>query len=264
MSARRILLLARALLLMPVLAISLATTMVQAGETFQIVAESDWFPYSAERDGRADGMAVDLVRAAYGAAGHQVSFVSQPYARCLEEVEKGLQLGCFDTTREPENEARFLFHQVPLFSATIVIIAPIDSTAADLTASDLQGERVAVTNGYTYGEPFQSDASVDKDVVTTDLALLRVVALKRAAYGVIYDRVMASLIAENAGELSGKVKVVGVLNEQELYVSFSKERQEAVKAMAELDRGLALIKANGTYAAIEQKWVARFSVAGSL
>jgi polar amino acid transport system substrate-binding protein len=236
----------------------------RADEPIQLVAEDDWYPYSGRRNGQAEGMAVDLVRAAYAAAGHKVSFVSEPYARCLEEVEKGLQLGCFDTTREPENEARFLFHKVPLFAARIVIIAPIDSAAAGVTGRDLKGERVAVTNGYTYGEPFQSDAEVNKDVVTSDLAVLRVVALKRADYGVIYDRVMASIIAENAGELSGKVKVVGVLAEQELYVSFSKQRPEAPKAMAALDRGLALIKADGTYDAIEQKWEARFSVAGSL
>ncbi|MBK8159883.1 MAG: transporter substrate-binding domain-containing protein [Rhodospirillaceae bacterium] len=252
------------LILLVLLAPALPAPFARADEPFQLVAEDDWFPYSGERNNVAEGMAVDLVRAAYDAAGHQVTFISQPYARCLEEVEQGLQLGCFDTTREPENEARFLFHKVPLFAARIVIIAPVDSAAADLVAGDLQGERVAVTNGYTYGEPFQSDATVDKDVVTSDLAVLRLVALRRASYGVIYDRVMASLIAENAGELGGKVKVVGLLAEPELYVSFSKQRPEAAEAMAALDRGIALIKANGTYAAIEERWAARFSVAGSL
>ena len=252
------------LILVMLLASVLPGPSARADEPFQLVAEDDWYPYSGQRNGEAEGMAVDLVRAAYAAAGHKVSFVSEPYARCLEEVEKGLQLGCFDTTREPANEARFLFHKTPLFAARIVIIAPIDSAAAELTASDLKGERVAVTNGYTYGEPFQSDAAISKDVVTSDLAVLRVVALKRATYGVIYDRVMASIIAENSGELGGKVKVVGVLAEPELYVSFSKQRPEAAEAIAALDRGLALIKADGTYAAIEEKWAARFSVAGSL
>lgn len=234
-----------------------------AQEHYSLVAESDWYPYSAERDGKLAGLAVDLVRAAYEAAGARVDFVSMPYARCLEEVEAGWQLGCFDTTREPANEARFRFHQTPLFSASIVIIAPADSTAEDLEPADLKHQRVAVTNGYTYGEPFQSDAAVDKDVVKNDLAILRVVALKRAAYGVIYDKVMAHLLAEHSEELAGKVKIVGLLFRPDLYVSFSKKRPEATAAMATLDRGLEMIRADGTYHAIEQQWASRFSVAGA-
>jgi polar amino acid transport system substrate-binding protein len=234
-----------------------------AGDPVTIVAESDWYPYSAERDGAPEGMAVDLVRAAFEAAGVDLRLVSQPYARCLEEVESGMQLGCFDTTREPANEARFLFHDQPLFSARIVIIAPSDTDADGLTPADLKGEVVAITNGYTYGEPFQSDAGVQKEVVTSDLAILRVVALKRTSYGAIYERVMAHLLSEHAAELAGKVKVVGLLSEPDLYVSFSKKRPDSAAAIAALDRGLALIRANGVHQEIEQRWAARFSVAGA-
>jgi polar amino acid transport system substrate-binding protein len=236
---------------------------VFAEETFQIVAENDWYPYSALRDGKPQGMAVDLVRAAYQAAGAEVEFVSQPYARCLEEVEAGWQLGCFNTTLEPATVARFRFHQAPLFSANIVIIAPVDSPAHDLDPGDLKNQRVAVTNGYTYGEPFQSDASVDKSVVKNDLSILRVVAMKRVPYGVIYDKVMAHLLAEHSAELAGKVKVVGLLFQPDLYISFSKKRPEATAAMAALDRGLEIIRKNGTYHDIEQLWATRFSVAGA-
>lgn len=245
--------------------VALATLVTNAAaeETYKIVAENDWYPYSALRDGKPEGMAVDLVRAAYQAAGAKVEFVSQPYARCLEEVEAGWQLGCFDTTREPATEARFRFHDVPLFSANIVIIAAADADAHDLGPRDLENQHVAVTNGYTYGEPFQSDASVDKDVVKNDLAILRVVAMKRVPYGVIYDKVMAHLLAEHGGELSGKVKIVGLLFQPDLYVSFSKKRPEATAAMRALDRGLEIIRQNGTYREIEQHWASRFSVAGA-
>ncbi|WP_374380820.1 substrate-binding periplasmic protein [Dongia sp.] len=232
-----------------------------AQQKVTLVAENDWFPYAAERHGAPEGMAVDLVRAAYAAAGVELDLVSLPYARCLEEVAKGVRLGCFDTIREPETLARFLFHKEPLFSARIVIIAPIDATVENLTAADLKGQTVAVTNGYTYGEPFQSDATIKKDVAKNDLAILRLVANQRDPYGVIYDKVMAHLLAEHGGELAGKVKVVGLLTEPDLYVSFSKERPDAQAAMAALDKGLGIIRANGTYAEIEERWSLRFSVA---
>lgn len=240
-----------------------AASAARAEGPLTIVAENNWFPYSAERDGALQGLAVDLVRAAYRAAGREVSLVSLPYARCLEEVEAGRELGCFDTIREPANEARFLFHDVPLFAATIVIVAPADATVQGLTPADLKGQNVAVTNGYTYDEPFQSDGDVHKIVVTSDLSLLRVVGFKRAPYGVIYDKVMSSLLSEHADELAGKVKIVGILSHPELYISFSKTRPEAAGAIADLDRGLASIKADGTYQSIEKDWAARFNVDGA-
>ena len=258
-------------LIIACLALSAMIAPARAEERYTIVAENDWYPYSALRQsepggepgGQPEGMAVDLVRAAYAAAGAKVDLVSQPYARCLEEVEAGWQLGCFDTTREPTTEARFRFHAVPLFSANIVIIAPAESTEHDLGPGDLKGRNVAVTNGYTYGEPFQSDPTVNKDVVKNDLAILRVVAMKRVPYGVVYDKVMAHLLAERGSELAGKIKIVGLLFQPDLYVSFSKKRPEATAAMAALDRGLEIIRKNGTYREIEQHWAARFSVAGA-
>jgi polar amino acid transport system substrate-binding protein len=93
------------------LLLGLALSNARAEDTFRLVAENDWFPYSAERHGAPEGLAVDLVRAAFEAAGSKVELVSQPYARCLSEVEAGRQLGCFDTIREPSTEARFLFHE---------------------------------------------------------------------------------------------------------------------------------------------------------
>src|SRR5262245_40898464 len=125
-------------LLASLLALSLLASPTHAEERYRIVAENDWYPYSAMRNGEPVGLAVDLVRAAYDAAGAKVDFVSQPYARCLEEVEAGWQLGCFDTTREPANEARFRFHAKPLFSANIVIVAPADSAVQDLVPADLK------------------------------------------------------------------------------------------------------------------------------
>ena len=46
-----------------------AATEAFAQQRVTLVAENDWFPYSAERHGEPEGMAVDLVRAAYKAAG---------------------------------------------------------------------------------------------------------------------------------------------------------------------------------------------------
>ncbi|TDQ82068.1 amino acid ABC transporter substrate-binding protein (PAAT family) [Dongia mobilis] len=233
-----------------------------ADRAITIVAENDWFPYASDQDGQPVGMAVDLVRAAFAAAGAELELVIQPYARCLEGLELGRQAGCFNTIREPANEARFLFHAAPLFSARILIVAPADSTASGLGPLDLEGQAVAVTNGYTYDEPFQSSTRVDKDVASSDLAVLRLVALKRVPYGVIYEQVMAHLMSQHGGELAGNIKVVGVLSQPDLYVSFSRIHPDTPRAIAALDRGLALIRADGTYDEITRRWATQFNLVG--
>jgi polar amino acid transport system substrate-binding protein len=138
-----------------------------------------------------------------------------------------------------------------------VIVAPADSQEHDLTSADLQGKNVAATIGYTYGEPFQSDPTVDKDFVQSDVAILRLVANKRAAYGVIFDMVMNNLVAEHPEELAGKIKIVGILSRQDLYISFSLRHPGAKEAAALIDRGLARIKADGTYRRLEESWQSR-------
>ena len=40
-----------------------------AGERVVLVAEDDWYPYSAKRNGQSEGLSVDIVRAAFASAG---------------------------------------------------------------------------------------------------------------------------------------------------------------------------------------------------
>jgi polar amino acid transport system substrate-binding protein len=122
--------------------------LVNAQETFTLIAEDDWYPYSSKREGKPVGLAVDIVHAAYEAAGVSVELVSRPYARCMLEVKQGKFVGCFDTSKDALTEKDYLYHQQPLFYATFGIYARSDH-AQKMTAADLAGKKVGLTNGYT-------------------------------------------------------------------------------------------------------------------
>lgn len=240
----------RTLLIATLLAVSAAAA---TSPTVRIGAEDDWYPYSAQRGGKPVGLAADIVRAAYAAVGIQVELVPLPYARCMKLTEDNLLAGCFDTLRNPLLEPRYRWHRQPLFKARIDIYAPIGAPDKPITIADLHSKRIAVTNGYDYGAPFDSDKTMQRDVGDSDLFALRKLALGRVDYALVYDRIVASLLREHP-ELRGTFKPVGTLIEPDIYISFSRKFPGVQHDIDWFDEGLARLHASGEYDRIETKW----------
>lgn len=223
-------------------------------QTITLVGEDDWYPYSAQKDGKLRGFAVEVIEAAYASVDVNVTFKSAPYARCLMLVETGQELGCFDSLKDSKLSADFLFHQEPIFKAEIGIYGLSNSEDSGLRASDMRGRKVGLTHGYTYTDSIDKDGSIQREEAPTDLSNLRKLLLKRSEYSLVYTRIVDHLVHRYPQEFKGKIKQVGTINIDRLYVSFSKKREESVKYAALLDQGLRKIKGNGQYAKIEQRW----------
>ncbi|MBC3880741.1 transporter substrate-binding domain-containing protein [Undibacterium sp. LX40W] len=223
-------------------------------QTITLVGEDDWYPYSAQKDGKLRGFAVEVIEAAYASVDVTVNFKSAPYARCLMLVETGQELGCFDSLKDSKLSAEFLFHQEPIFKAEIGIYGLITSEESGLRASDMSGRKVGLTHGYTYTDAIDKDSSIQREEAPTDLSNLRKLLLKRSEYSLVYTRIVDYLVHRYPQEFKGKIKQVGTINVDRLYVSFSKKREESAKYAALLDQGLRKIKSNGQYAKIEQRW----------
>lgn len=223
-------------------------------QVITLVGEDAWYPYSAVKDGRLQGFAVDVLAAAYAEVNVTVKFKSAPYARCLMLAQSGQELGCFDSIYSSKLAQNFLFHQEPIFQAQIGIYALSDSLESNLTDVSMRGKVVGVTHGYTYSEDIDRGISIQREVAPTDHSNLRKLLIKRSDYAVIYTRVFDYLMVKFPGEFKGKVKRVGTIAEENLFVSFSKQRPDAVKYADLLDQGLRKIRSNGKYAKLEQKW----------
>ena len=201
-----------------------------AGEPLRIGAEDDWAPYSSAADGKPVGFAVDLVRAAWAAAGVPVELVSLPYARCMKQVDRGVLAGCFDTLRDVKTEPQYRWHQQPLFKA-----------------------RIGTTHGYDYGVAFDADKSMLRDVAPSDLSSLRKLVAGRVDYALVYDRV-ANQIAKNHTTLGKGFELQGILVEPHIYISFARNYPGIERIVSQFDEGLAIIRRSGEYARIEARW----------
>jgi polar amino acid transport system substrate-binding protein len=230
------------------------TASAWAVDKVRIGAEDDWRPYSSVSGGAPVGFAVDIVKAAWAAAGVSLELVPLPYARCMRMVDNGDLDGCFDTLRDARTEPHYRWHRQPLFKARIAIYGragPQDSKILGL--ADLLGRRIGVTNGYDYGETFDNDSRMVRDAAASDLITLRKLVAGRVDYALVYDRV-ASHIADLNPELAPLFVQRGVLAEPLLYLSFRRKGDDLTALIARFDRGLEQIRKSGEYARIEARW----------
>ncbi len=226
-----------------------------AGDRIRIGAEDDWSPYSSVSKGKPVGFAVDVVRAAWAAAGVDVELVPLPYARCMKDVDRGVLAGCFDTLRDPILESRYLWHSQPLFRARIGIYGRAENgnERTDLSLASLRGKRVGVTHGYDYGEAFDGDSTMLRDVAPSDLSSFRKLLAARVDYVLVFDRV-ANAIAKAHPELGKGFSLQGVLVEPNLYISFSRTYPGIERIVMQFDQGLAKVRSSGEYARIDARW----------
>lgn len=230
-------------------------------ETIVINAEDDWSPFSsitADKNS-AEGLSVDLVRAAFATQGIEVQFMPVPFARCLYETEQGKVVACFNTSITEENKAKFLWPSVPLLTEGLSILALSESTMKNLNPKDLEGHLVGITNGYTYPTSFMNNKKISKDISRTDTVQLKKILAKRIEYGIV-NTTPAMLLINSSPATRGKIKIVGTVELSLLYLNFSKKHQDGQRLLAAFEEGLKTIHSNGTYERIQHNFNIKYGL----
>jgi len=219
-------------------------------ETILLGAENDWIPYS-NADGT--GMSNDIVRAAFKAVGIDVKFRVAPYNRLLKGVQEGTLPGAFNVPKEPSIEDLYIFGKTPLFTARSAYYQNRERPLSATRKEDLKNnERVGVVFEYGYGDFFQKNDRIQKIGVKSDLLNLRKLAKGRLDTTILYEKTAAKLIKDN--HLTDKIEKAFDSETADIYVAFSKKFPKAQYYADKLDKGLAKIKADGTYDAILKKY----------
>ena len=230
-----------------------------AARTFTLIAENDWFPLTAQRNGGVEGMAVDIVRAAYAAVDVQVNFKTEIFIRCMHSVEQGEALGCFNSAKDPASQARYLYHKRPLYEVTVGLFS-MKATGRPLKQEDLIGRTVGITNGYDYGPLVESDPRIHRQKTPSDLGNLRMLVAGRVEFSPITTRVAGYLFKTHPELFRQRPVLVGDIGQFPEFVAFSRKHPEAQEAADLLDKGLDLIHKNGTLKKIESEWAERYPV----
>lgn len=234
------------------LLLSLGPSLVQA-ETFRIGAEDDWFPYTAFRNGKIQGMSVDIVRAAFAASKVDIELVPYPYSRCMDTAQRGEIMACFNTLPNKQIASQYLLPKYPLFNDDILLWANSKTAKPMTSLTALAKQSVAVTIGYEYGPEFDSMTSFKRVPVRRDLNGFLMLQRGRVDYAAAYRGTAEALFAERA-ELKGAFTPVATLTHARVFLSFTRKDPRAADLISHFDQGMQIIHTNGTYQRILDHW----------
>ncbi|WP_374034991.1 substrate-binding periplasmic protein [Bdellovibrio bacteriovorus] len=221
----------------------------------KLMVEDSWPPFAFREKDRAVGMSVDIVRAAFKQVGESIELVQVPYPRCLAQTQSGKFPACFNSAHSREMDADFLFPKEPLFKSKGLIVALRTGTAVKAQkVKDLEGQSVALPNGFPFGVEFDENTKIKKVFTANDLTSLMMLNSRRVGF-VAIDEYVFYYYLKNKPEFRDRFKVIVEMSEEPIYVHFSRKHADAKVLLKKFEVGLAMLKASSGYKSILENWV---------
>lgn len=216
-------------------------------------AEIDYPPFSiVDKNGKADGFSVELLRAALAAMGRKVVFRTGPWDEVRGWLERGEIQALPLVGRTPEREALFDFTVPYMTLHGAIVVCDGESGIRDL--EDLRGRRVAVMKGDN-AEEYLRRKERGIDIHTTPTFEI---ALKELAAGqydaVVMQRLVALRLIQQTGltELRVLDRPIEGFKQDFCFAVRRSDRE----TLALLNEGLSIVMADGTYRHLHSKWFA--------
>lgn len=242
--------------------------LADAGEATLRFGWIDWDPYQFEetrdRERVLTGLDIELVREISLRAGQRLEFERRPWG----EVLRGLEDGTIDMSvgyRRPERDA-FVHYSFPYRLETEVIVVRRGDAAAwpqrDLTnlLDAMRGRfRIGVVEGYVYGperfdahlgDPANAEFVISSSSDRESLEKL----LAGAVDGVVMDRTVAATIAWRNGWLGAVEELPLVINQDHVFVLFSKASTTQAQVDA-FNQSLVRLRDDGEYSQIVRTYL---------
>lgn len=210
---------------------------------------------------RADGagFANEVVRAAFHAAGAEVSLRVVPYARCKHMVIEGTVVACFSMSRDPRLHGSVIFPSMPIFTCYADLV---ENSAHPVHVAHLNelphGTIVGTVLGYEYPDAVRQavkTGAIVLDEAPSEDMLLRKLAAGRLPLAIVNVNESKSLGYLSAvSHISAAPVSVDRVGTLQSYLGFSAKHPGAKAAMQKYEEGMRKITANGVLAAITRRW----------
>lgn len=226
--------------------------LAQSGEKTIVAAADPWPPYVDQKN-PTEGLALEIIRAAFKTQGYAVKMEWVPWTRALD----GIKGGKYDILPDAwivEEQAKFLAYSEPLATNEIKFIKRKGDPFEYNGLESLKGKRVGIVKDYGYTDAFIGSALFTRDE-STDL-MVNVAKLVASRVDLtLEDELVARfrMKSENPALLSQVEFTRSSLSSVGLHVA-AKKSTHGKEILDAVDKGLAIIKANGTYAQLFAKY----------
>ena len=214
----------------------LLSPVLAQGETLRI-CNTDWPPYASLKDGRIQGITVDILEEAARRSGDQFIFTQMPWKRCLLKVKENEFHAAADSTNRPGYLYGPTVTAVFAQNAWVRVNSRLQSYNGLET---LEEKQVGLVSGYVYPDYITKNERISVDYVNLDETNLKKLAMGRVDMA-ISDLVNSQVIADRFGlEIRPLVPVVSV---NLLYPVFGPAFPDQ---QARIDQALASMQQDGT------------------
>ncbi|KWS41796.1 substrate-binding periplasmic protein [Pseudomonas syringae] len=216
-----------------------------AAEKLRLVADP-WPPFT-DALLLNGGLATDIVNTALRRAGYTTLYEQVPWARAMLGLSQGrhdvLINAWFseERTKIGQFSAEYLLNRVRFIKRK-------ESPIGTLTHEQLHKYMIAVVRGYAYAPAFDNDTELQKVPVQNFSTAIRMLAAERVDLTLEDEYVARYNLAMEPDEVRDRVEFLpGSLSDNSLHILVSLKNPHHEKIVADFDREIAAMKADGTY-----------------
>ena len=242
-------------ILLSILIFCLSVIPSMANEKTIVAAADPWPPFLDPATPK-EGLSLEIARAAYETQGYTVEMNYVPWARAIDGVKKG-KYDILPNTWITEERKTFLMFSDPYAVNNIKFIKNLDDPFEFEGMESLAGKKIGTIRGYGYGDTFLNATHfVREDVTDLMTNIKKLTHSSRRIDLTLEDEIVArvSIGNENPGLLSKIAFTKNALSSNNLYVSSGLQNPRHKEIIEAFNKGLAIIKANGTYARIMEAY----------
>jgi len=234
----------------------LLTQAVWARPPLSVCAEDQWPPFSFIQANRPAGASLDLVAAAFAAAGWQVQFESGSYTRCMQLVRDGHFDALVDVAQNDERKPQLLWPKQALLILELHLVSSQPRGNAPLGFEAMQHKRVGITLGYEYPNRMLSQPDIHLVESPSELGNFHHLARGDLDFMLLSRGTLATLRDKLTKEERRHIYDWGQIDELPLYLAFSLHTAEGQQAAEAFDQGITTLRKSGRAQQVMDRWKA--------
>ena len=218
-----------------------------------ITAAGDPWPPFLDPDHPQQGVATELVKAAFASQGHELKLTFVPWQRALDGVKEGEYDVLIGAWKTQEREG-FLKFSEPYLSNDVKFIKKKGSDFEYSGMDSLTGKTIGTVRGYGYGDTFEKASNFKREEAANLMPSILKVIGGRIDLTLEDEVVAKSLINKENPEALEQIEFVATpMSSNGLYVAGGLKNPKHEEIIAAFNKGLAAIKADGTFDTILQR-----------
>lgn len=226
---------------------------VLAGDQIIVLAhETSWAPHYG-KDLEHGGYAVEIIREALKRVGYELKIVWLPWKRAQVEAARGDYDGLGASYYTEERALQFAYSD-PVATTEVVFFKRTEDTIHYTQLEDLKPYKIGTGFGYGYPEKFAKADYLQKIEAYELKTNIKRLLHKRVDLIIGSRESILFYLKQEYPDRIHSVEILGnPLETLSLYVPFSKKRPNYKQKVEDFNRGLKMIKEDGTYQKIMRK-----------